>query len=191
MTAYGGATSGDGIFAGGGGSGCGITAAGTDSNNYGFYAIGSGAVDSGGIKGVALNDGEGMELTAAGAGHHGLYITGGSGTGKGIYVDDIEVTGTTVMTGAVTMPAGLTANITGTLSDLSSTARAEPGQGAPAVNASLAAKVDYLYKAWRNKRTQTATLLAIYNDAGAVVDQKATVSDDGTTTTVEEIVSGP
>ena len=32
---------------------------------------------------------------------------------------------------------------------------AEPGQGAPAATATLAAKINYLYKAWRNKKTQT------------------------------------
>jgi len=68
---------------------------------------------------------------------------------------------------------------------------AEPGQGAPAATASLAAKIGYLYKAFRNKLTQTATTLSIYNDAGAVVDQKATVSDDATTFTRGEIGTGP
>lgn len=68
---------------------------------------------------------------------------------------------------------------------------AEPGQGAPAATTSLVAKINYLYKAWRNKTEQTATTLSIYNDAGTVVDQKATVSDDLTTATNGEIVSGP
>jgi hypothetical protein len=69
--------------------------------------------------------------------------------------------------------------------------RAEPGQGAPAVNADAMTKLDYLYKAWRNRTEQTATTLSIYNDAGTVVDQKATVSDDGTTATRTEIATGP
>jgi hypothetical protein len=68
---------------------------------------------------------------------------------------------------------------------------AEPGQGAPAATASLAAKINYLFKAWRNRKEQTATGFALYNDAGSAVDQKATVGDDGTTTSVGEIVSGP
>jgi|GEM_PF-1940887 len=68
---------------------------------------------------------------------------------------------------------------------------AEPGQGAPAATASLAAKIGFLYKALRNKITQTATTLSVYNDAEAVVDQKATVSDDGSTYTRGEIESGP
>lgn len=69
--------------------------------------------------------------------------------------------------------------------------RAEPGQGAPAVNADLATKIDYLYKAFRNKSTQTATTHSIFNDAGDTVDHKSTDSDDTTTATKGEIVSGP
>jgi hypothetical protein len=70
-------------------------------------------------------------------------------------------------------------------------ARGEPAQGAPPVNPDLATKVDWLYKLMRNKITQTATTLSIYNDAGNVVDHKSTVSDDATTYTRGEIVSGP
>lgn len=68
---------------------------------------------------------------------------------------------------------------------------AEPPQGAPLATATLAAKIGYLYKAFRNRLTQNATTLRIYNDAGAVVDQRAPVSDDGVTYTRGEIISGP
>lgn len=68
---------------------------------------------------------------------------------------------------------------------------AEPGQGAPAATASLAAKLNYLYKFTRNKKIQSATELDIYNDAGDTVDQKSTKSDDGSNFTSGEIVSGP
>ena len=70
-------------------------------------------------------------------------------------------------------------------------ARTEPGQGAPAVNPDAMTKLDYLYKAWRNKSTQTASEHGLYNDAGDTVDQKATISDDGTTATKGEVISGP
>lgn len=68
---------------------------------------------------------------------------------------------------------------------------AEPGQGAPSATTSLAAKINYLFKAWRNKTTQTATTYSLYADDAATVDQKATVSDDATTMTRGEVVSGP
>ena len=68
---------------------------------------------------------------------------------------------------------------------------AEPGQGAPAATTTLAAKLNYLYKVWRNKKTQTATTYSLFNDDAATVDQKATVSDDGTTATKGEVATGP
>ena len=71
------------------------------------------------------------------------------------------------------------------------TASGEPGQGAPAVSASMQTKINWLYKAFRNKSTQTSTEYKLYDDSGATVDSKATVSDDATTFTREEIVTGP
>lgn len=68
---------------------------------------------------------------------------------------------------------------------------AEPGQGNPLATTTLAAKINYLYKAWRNKKTQTSTQYSLYADDTTTIDQKATVSDDGVTTTVGEIVTGP
>jgi hypothetical protein len=68
---------------------------------------------------------------------------------------------------------------------------AEPGQGAPAATATLAAKIGYLYKMWRNLKNQNAATFELYDDAGTTVDQKATVSDDGTTAVKGEIVTGP
>lgn len=68
---------------------------------------------------------------------------------------------------------------------------AEPGQGAPAATTTLVAKINYLYKSWRNKKTQTATERKLYADDGTTVDQKATDSDDSTTFTKGELVAGP
>lgn len=68
---------------------------------------------------------------------------------------------------------------------------AEPGQGAPAATTTLAAKINYLYKAWRNRTTQTSTTYSLYADDATTVDQKATVSDDGTTFDRTEIATGP
>lgn len=70
-------------------------------------------------------------------------------------------------------------------------ARGEPGQGTPPVNPDAMTKLDYLYKAWRNKKTQTATTFSLFDDAGTTVDHKATVSDNGTTATIGEVATGP
>lgn len=68
---------------------------------------------------------------------------------------------------------------------------AQPGQENPAATTTLAKMIAYLYKFLRNKITQTSTTLSVYDDAGTTVDQKSTVSDDGTTYTRGEIGTGP
>lgn len=68
---------------------------------------------------------------------------------------------------------------------------AEPGQEAPPATTTLVKKIGYLYKLLRNKITQDATTLKIFADDAVTVDQKATVSDDGTTYTRGEIATGP
>jgi hypothetical protein len=74
---------------------------------------------------------------------------------------------------------------------LATDTRAEPGQGAPPATLSMAAKIDYVYKAWRNRATQSATEYRLYADDAVTVDQKATVSDDGTTFNRAEMAGGP
>ncbi len=69
-------------------------------------------------------------------------------------------------------------------------ARPEPGQGAPAVNPDAMTKLDYLFKAWRNKSTQTATEYDLYANDGSTVDQKATVSDVAGTATKGKVITG-
>ena len=68
---------------------------------------------------------------------------------------------------------------------------AEPAQGAPGATISLSAKINYLFKAWRNKFTTDATDYKLYNDDAATVDHKATLSDNGTTYTKAEVGTGP
>ena len=69
--------------------------------------------------------------------------------------------------------------------------RAEPAQGTPGATITALAKLDYLYKAWRNRTTQTATTYKLYNDDAITVDHKATFSDDGTTADRTEVATGP
>ena len=66
----------------------------------------------------------------------------------------------------------------------------EPGQGSPTATPSIRLMLHYLYKLFRNKKTQSSTETKVYNDAGTTVDQKRTVSDDGTTATSGEMGSG-
>lgn len=112
------------------------------------------------------------------------------------------------VTGTVGSVSGnVSGNVTGSVGSLAAQAKtdvnaevldvlvtdtfAEPGQGAPGVNISLKDKIGYLYKAFRNRITQTSTTLSIYADDAVTVDQKATVSDDSTTYSRGEISTGP
>jgi len=74
---------------------------------------------------------------------------------------------------------------------LATTTYAEPGQGTPGATVSLSEKISYLYKAFRNKSTQTSTVYSLYNDDTSTVDHKTTVSSDGTTSTKNEMTTGP
>jgi hypothetical protein len=65
-----------------------------------------------------------------------------------------------------------------------------PGQGAPAASATERDMIAYLYKAWRNRTTQTSSEYALYAADGVTKDHEAVVSDDGTTTTRGEVVTG-
>jgi hypothetical protein len=67
----------------------------------------------------------------------------------------------------------------------------EPGQGAPGVNVSIVSKLSYLYKAWRNRTTQTASQYTLYNDNATTIDQKGAFDDDGSTADRGEIGGGP
>ena len=68
---------------------------------------------------------------------------------------------------------------------------AEPPQEAPPATASLVKKIGYIYKAFRNRITQTSTQFTVYNDDAITVGHKATVSDDGTTFDRGEVATGP
>lgn len=122
---------------------------------------------------------------------------------------DVTIASVTGAVGSVTGNVGgnVGGNVTGSVGSLATQAKAdvnaevvdalnvdtyaEPGQGAPAATASLAAKIGYLFKGWRNKVTQDATTYKLFADDATTVDQKATIADDGATLTRGEIASGP
>jgi len=67
---------------------------------------------------------------------------------------------------------------------------AEPGQERPGATASLATKIGYTYKAWRNRHTQTGSTYSLYNDDEVTVGQVGAVSDNGTTFERGELDTG-
>jgi hypothetical protein len=107
----------------------------------------------------------------------------------GIVDSILEDTATTIPASIAALPTDADVNAQ-VVDALATDTYAEPAQGAPAATLSLASKIAYLYKAWRNKTTSDADSIDIYNDAGAVVDQKAVISDNGTTFTRGEMGTG-
>lgn len=124
-----------------------------------------------------------------------LAPTTGFGTQTGTLSTVTTTTTATNLTNAPTvgdLTATMKASVNAEMLDVLNTDTfAEPGQGAPAATATLATKINYLYKAWRNRKTQTASQYSLFADDATTVDQKATVSDNGTTTEVGEIATGP
>lgn len=130
-----------------------------------------------------------------------IVATGGNGyeAGKGycVYISAGTVGGVSVVGEVVAQftieAAAVVADVATAQTDLDTLTdpRGELAQGAPPVSATTNEKVDRLYMTLRNKKTGTATLQQVFNDAGSVVNYKRTVSDDGTTLTVEEMESGP
>jgi hypothetical protein len=78
--------------------------------------------------------------------------------------------------------ASIATILTGTL--------AEMAQGTPTSTPTLAEATNYLYRRFRNKQESTATENRIYDNAGSTVLFQETHSDDGTTFTKGEYVSG-
>ena len=150
-------------------------------------------------EGVASVQGNVTGSVASVTGNVGGNVTGSVGSVTG------AVASVTGAVGSVTGNVG--GNVTGSVGSLATQAQTdvknqvvaalssdvynEPAQEAPGVNVSLATKISYLYKAFRNRLTQTSTTLSIYQDDGVTVGQKAVVSDDGSVYTRGEVVSGP
>jgi hypothetical protein len=65
-----------------------------------------------------------------------------------------------------------------------------PGQEAPPLAPTRTQMAAWLYKVFRNRKTQTATQWSLLADNETTVDAKATVSDDGTTAIKQEVISG-
>lgn len=144
------------------------------------------------------------DFTAVGSIGKDLFIGGvtpGAAGGHFIAGTNAATTVTTALT--TTFTGNLTGSVgslaaqaqtdvkTQVVAALSSDTYAEPGQGVPPATTTLANKIGYNYKAWRNKSTQTASEYDLFADDATTVDQKASVSDDGTTFTRGEVATGP
>lgn len=184
-------------------SGASVTLTGLAVTNIEVYKDGS-VTQRASDAGYTLLDTDGIDFDGI-TGLHGFSIDLSDNTTAGFYVagshymvavSAVTVDGQTVSFWAASfdiVAAGATlADINAEVVDaLNVDTYAEPGQATPAATASLATKIGYLYKNWRNRKTQTATTFSLYNDDATTVDQKATVSDDATTASKTEITTGP
>ncbi len=90
------------------------------------------------------------------------------------------------------MSAGMKTEVNAEVDDVLSTdTQAMPGQENPSATPTLVKAIMFLYKRFRDKYTQTSTEGKLMADDATTVDQKCTVSDDGTTFTRGEWGTGP
>jgi len=110
-----------------------------------------------------------------------------------ILVDTAEIgTAGAGLTDLGGMSTGMQAEVNAEMVDVMSVDTvAMPGQVAPPLAPTRDQMASHLYKNYRNRKEQTATQWSLMADDETTVDQKATVSDDGTTAIKQEIVTGP
>ena len=140
-----------------------------------------------GAAGVGLTEagGDGDHLTAINLPNQTMDITGNLSGSVGSVAGNVDGSvGSNVELG----PSEVNAEV---LDVMNVDTFAEPGQGAPGDTISVIEKINYLYKAWRNRSKQDATTYMLYNSAETVVDQKATVSDDTTDAIKQVVGTGP
>jgi hypothetical protein len=178
-----------------------------DGTGAGEIALTSGKVDEVSVlTGHTVQTGDTYAALPANFSDLSITVTTGRVTADSVQGNVTGSVGS--VTGAVGSVTGnVGGNVTGSVGSLAAQAKSdvnaevldvlntdtftEPGQEAPGATVSLVDKIGYLYKNWRNKKTQDASTWELYDDAGTTVDQKATVSDDGTDFTKNEIGTGP
>lgn len=153
-----------------------------DTVRMGLTALPNAAADAAG--GLIISDAGGLDADDLKADVTAILADTGT---DGVIVASLANNSITAAATAADFLAEVNAEV---VDALNTDTYAEPGQGAPAATATLAAKINYLYKAWRNKKEQTATLWSLYNDDATTVGQKSTVSDDATTATRGEVTTG-
>lgn len=140
----------------------------SDNTDAGFYAAGNEyqAVETG-----AVVDGQTVNVV-----HASWSIERAGGT---LALIKAGVNATQI--GGV-VPANATIGTVTTVTDLTTTANAEPA-AVPAANATLASKIAWMFALARNKILQTATTQTLKADDGATTIASASIGDDGTTFT--------
>lgn len=106
----------------------------------------------------------------------------------------VEDTGTTIPAQITGLNNLSQAQVKAEVVDVMATdTHAKPGQETPTDTPTYEEILAYLYKVLTNKKTvsNATSLFSLFNDDAVTVDQKRTLSDDGTTYTEGELVTGP
>jgi len=144
------------------------------------------------IDGGSANTVDDANPTVLAGGYYTFGITAAESNGDSIVI--IPVSGTSNVT-VIGVPGAVytTADVSGVQTDLDTLTdnRAHPAQGTPGLSVSMAEKIDFLYKFLVLKKNSTATQINVFNADESTVDHKTTISDDGTTYTEGEWITGP
>ena len=147
-----------------------------------------------GAAGVGLTEagGDGDHLTAINLPNQTMDITGNLSGSVGSLTGHTNQTGDNFARLGAPAGASVSADIAAvpTVNEIWAKAMTDLATGAPSATASVLTAINYLYETWRNKTTTTATLVTIKKDDGSTDLTKSTISDDATTFTKGEFVSG-
>lgn len=124
-------------------------------------------------------------LTTGSIVNNGVFTQTGTHTISALTVTNALTAGTN----AIPWNAAWDAEVQSEVDDSLNTAIAELSQDVPPATPTVKQALMLLYMALRNERLTTDSLTSIKNDAGTVIC-KATLSDDGTTFTKAEFISG-
>lgn len=107
-------------------------------------------------------------------------------------VDGVSVVGAVVATFSIENRYPSAAAVNAEVVDaLATDTQSLPGQAAPPNTPTIVECLTWLYKAFRNKKTNDGSVTSLFDDAGSVVDSKQTTSESSGTVTKGEWETGP
>ena len=128
-----------------------------------------------------------IDAILADTGTDGVVVASGSKAGYSLAADQSGVTVGTVNALGAQAKADVNAEA---VDALATDTYAEPSQGAPGATLSIAAKLGYLYTAWRNKKDNDGSTTNLYADDGSTVLAKQGTSEDSGTVEKAEWITG-
>ena len=152
---------------------------------------------------IITTNGHGLNLDIAGSNKHGMVIDSAAGGAVSLTSASTTFHASSSTSYAITISGAsnydailinasgtgnaLNLNASGTGSDLKADEidTTTEGTGVPSATAVLAAKIEFIFQALRNKSVQTSTLSEIYNDAGTKIADAAITKTSSSITRAE------